>query len=321
MGNCRHILLALGCTLAISCGNGGKKASQQTARPFPVVQVPAMMDSEQKLDFLLEHFWDNMLDTAKAVACDISLINGVEPREVEQALSNYIMLLEQTGLPHAQECVARLASGIVLAMQNSDKGHIAEGLGPLVEKYMYDPNSPMRDEDLYSAYALEMSRCTQIGDSRRKVYAYQAEVSSLNARGSRAADFAFSDRNGKVRRLYDIDADYTILFFSNPGCTACRDIINVFIQTPPLVQLVEEDAIAVVNIYIDEDLSEWYKYMSSYPDEWYNVYDHNHIIRDEELYNVRAIPSLYLLDKDKTVILKDAPVERLLGTLQNIFEL
>lgn len=305
----------------MSCGNGGKKASQRTARPFPVVQVPAMMDDGQKLDFLLEHFWDNMLDTAKAVACDSTLINGVEPIEVEQALSNYIMLLEQADLPRAQEHVAGLASGLILCRRNSDKGRMFEGLGPMVEKYLYDPNSPMRDEDLYSAYALEMSRCAETGASRRQVYAYQAEVSSLNSRGSRAADFAFSDRNGKVRRLHDINAEYTILFFTNPGCAACREIIDIFTQTPPLVQLVEEKRIAVVNVYIDEDLSEWYEYMPSYPDEWYNGYDHNHIIRDDELYNVRAIPSLYLLGEDKTVILKDATVERLLGTLQNIFEL
>ena len=36
------------------------------------------------------------------------------------------------------------------------------------------------------------------------------------------------------------------------------------------------------------------------------------------LYNVRAIPSLYLLDRDKTVLLKDAPEDRVFAALHAI---
>ena len=75
---------------------------------------------------------------------------------------------------------------------------------------------------------------------------------------------------------------------------------------------------AVANIYIDEDLEAWYGYQSIYPEEWYNGYDPNFIIRTDLLYNVRAIPSLYLLDRDKTVLLKDAPEERIFAELHKI---
>ncbi|MBQ5850964.1 MAG: hypothetical protein IIW54_09160, partial [Lachnospiraceae bacterium] len=36
------------------------------------------------------------------------------------------------------------------------------------------------------------------------------------------------------------------------------------------------------------------------------------VIRNDELYSVRAIPSLYLLDKEKRVILKDAPENKMM---------
>ena len=67
---------------------------------------------------------------------------------------------------------------------------------------------------------------------------------------------------------------------------------------------------AVLNIYIDEDLEEWRSYMTVYPEHWYNGFDPDMVIRGENLYNVRAIPSLYLLDRNKTVIMKDAPEAR-----------
>ncbi|MBO7320662.1 MAG: DUF5106 domain-containing protein, partial [Bacteroidales bacterium] len=53
---------------------------------------------------------------------------------------------------------------------------------------------------------------------------------------------------------------------------------------------------------------QWYKYMPIYPENWINCHNEDLKIRGENLYDVRAIPSLYLLDREKRVILKDAPV-------------
>lgn len=141
---------------------------------------------------------------------------------------------------------------------------------------------------------------------------------ALNSVGSLAADFVFSDKNGKSYSLYGIKADYTLLFFSNPGCHACKDIIDVLSSTPKISDMIEAGRLAVLNIYIDSDLTEWYGYMSIYPDSWYNGYDPNGIIRSDLLYNVRAIPSLYLLDAGKKVIMKDAVQENVFAFLDNL---
>jgi hypothetical protein len=58
--------------------------------------------------------------------------------------------------------------------------------------------------------------------------------------------------------------------------------------------------------------------MPIYPDNWYNGFDPDMVIRGESLYNVRAIPSLYLLDKDKIVLMKDAPENRLFDYLSRL---
>ena len=44
----------------------------------------------------------------------------------------------------------------------------------------------------------------------------------------------------------------------------------------------------------------------------------DYTIRKDLTYNVRAIPSLYVLDKDKKVVMKDAPVEKVIPYLENI---
>jgi hypothetical protein len=150
----------------------------------------------------------------------------------------------------------------------------------------------------------------------RQAYAFDAKMCALNRTGTKAADFRFSERNGKTRRLYDVKADNIILFFSNPGCKACLDIINTLKSMPVVAEGIASGRLAVLNIYIDEDLKAWREYMPIYPEEWINGYDPDYVIRTDVLYNVRAIPSLYLLDKDKKVIMKDAPEARLFNWLE-----
>jgi hypothetical protein len=55
--------------------------------------------------------------------------------------------------------------------------------------------------------------------------------------------------------------------------------------------------------------------MPIYPEEWYNGFDPDCVIRNTGLYNVRAIPSLYLLDAEKKVILKDAPEDKVFSAI------
>ena len=98
----------------------------------------------------------------------------------------------------------------------------------------------------------------------------------------------------------------------------CIEIINMLKAEPAVAQMIADGRLAVLNIYIDEDLQGWKEYMSVYPEEWYNGFDPDLVIRTDNLYNVRAIPSLYLLDSDKRVIMKDAPENKVFNYLNNL---
>ena len=84
---------------------------------------------------------------------------------------------------------------------------------------------------------------------------------------------------------------------------------------PDIESRMARKEIAVLNVYIDEDLAAWREYEHNYPRSWYSGYDAAGIIREDLLYNVRAIPSLYLLDSDKRVVLKDAPTAKVIQLL------
>ena len=72
----------------------------------------------------------------------------------------------------------------------------------------------------------------------------------------------------------------------------------------PLDDLIAKGRLAIVNVYPDADLTEWRSYAPIYPKNWYNGYNGDLDVAGG-LYNLRAIPSLYVLDENKNVVFKD----------------
>ena len=293
-------------------------AEEADIRPFPAVQVPRMVSGrDDAADYLAEHFWDRFLDTSEVYRCDSLYVNGVSDEDLEQAFADYTGILRVTGAEKAGFSVQRLYDAAQSFDRHDSLSNVLDAVAGLARKYFYDPNSPFRNEDLYLIFADGLSRYEGTAPSLRQIYCHDAAMCSLNRPGTTANDFSFSDRYGNVRSLHGIKADYTLLFFSNPGCESCRAIVREMRTDPVLSGQVRSGKVAVVNIYIDEDVRSWYGYPDEYPEDWYNGYDHNHVIRDDVLYDVRATPSLYVLDRDKTVILKDAPEKTVFAFLRN----
>ena len=314
----KFIIISVALIAAAACGNN-RKAEQFKALPFPETVPPAMMeDPLDRAEYMALNMWNAILDPSRSYPCDSSYVSGVRREDVEQKFANWTQILGAIGMPAAEKAVGRLYDKALACERKDTSSNVFETFRNLVDKYLFDPNSPLRNEDFYGVYAARLAECDLIPVEMRDKYARDARLCALNKVGTKAADFRFADARGRIRTLYGIKAPYTLLFFSNPGCGACMDIINVLKGEPAIARMIADGVIAVLNIYIDEELDEWRSYMPVYPEEWYNGFDPDFIIRNETLYNVRAIPSLYLLDKDKKVLLKDAPEDRMFAYLGNI---
>ena len=303
----------------IVAGCGQRKAEQFQALPFPDVMPPAMMeDPQDRAGYMAQNMWNSLTDPSRTYPCDSLLVSGVRRTDVEQKFANWTQVLGMSSRPVAEKSVSRLYDRALACEKKDTSSNVFETFASLVDKYLFDPNSPLRDEDLYGAYASRLAAYEGYTEVQKEKYARDARLCALNKVGTKAADFRFADRRGKIRTLYGVEAPYTLLFFSNPGCEACMSIINVLKEDPQISSMISSGRLKVLNIYIDEDLDAWRSYMPIYPDEWYNGFDPDFVIRNETLYNVRAIPSLYLLDSDKTVLLKDAPENRMFEYLYGL---
>lgn len=306
----RNLIITASVLVLAGCA-GNRKAEQFVALPFPDVVPPAMMeDARDRAEYMALHWWDGITEASREYPCDTTLVSGVRKEDVEQKFANWVNILNMLDMSVVGKSVGRLYDRAAACEKKDTSSNVFETFTDLVVKYLYDPNSPMRNEDHYAFYASRLAGSDLVDESMREKYAREVRLASLNRIGSKAADFRFTDKRGRMHTLYGIDAELTLLFFSNPGCAACKEIIDVLNNDPRISALIKEGIMAVLNIYIDEDLEEWRSYMPVYPEHWYNGFDPDMVIRGENLYNVRAIPSLYLLDRNKTVIMKDAPEAR-----------
>ena len=271
-------LMVFGCT---------QKTKPAAVAVFTLPEVPVIISDEERSAYLALHYWDNFdfADTTLLYNADVT----------EQAFVDFINLLpsiEYNKVDSAMTKLIRSAAADSVALS-----HFME----MTERYLYDPNSPFRNEEMYIPVLRAIIATSVLGDDYKIRPQYQLDMALKNRSGDVAADFTITLANGKQQRLSSIRSEYVILFFNNPDCHDCKRVKEYITNSG----ILNSDRITVFSAYTDKELEIWKK--TFYPEKWINGYT----AIEKDLYDLKAIPCLYLLDKDKRVILKDAPVERI----------
>lgn len=277
------------------------------AKPFPFVQVPAMLTGEAAAEYAAGHFWNRYFDSTEVWMAETAdtLIGGVTRQGMTDAVRQYLMTLWSVSYGKAIETQKNLMQMAEASLAADTSGTIYGFLTEAMESALWNPLSDLRNEGFYIPVVESIMKTGRTGDHDISYYSRQAAVCLNNRPGTPAADFTFTDAHGDLHSLYGTSGQYILLLFSNPGCPACREIIAMLKDSPLITGMTEEGRLTMLSIYIDEDLAGWYRGLADYPDGWITGYNQDLSIRDAMTYDVRAIPSLYLLDSDRKVIFKD----------------
>ncbi len=295
--------------LCTACGN--RKASDNQAEDiksdstkiFALPVIPALLNTpESRADYLVRHYWENV---------DFADTTYLDHREVmEQAWVDYIDIMKLVPEETAISAIKQMYKDA------GKKKKVFFFFTDLAEKYLYDPNSPMRNEELYIPVLDAMLESSVLDDTEKILPKGRRELAEQNRLGRQAEDFTYTLVSGKSGTLYGVKADYTLLFINNPGCHACEEGIKELKQAPAINKEFEAGNLKILSVYPDEDKEEWERHLSDFPKEWINGYDKKLMIKEKNLYDLKAIPTLYLLDKNKKVLLKDAVVGQIEQYLQ-----
>lgn len=297
MRNKSFSLLLLLC-LCTACGNSKTQSASKLEEPadtitaFILPAIPPMLNTpELRADYLVRNYWKNVN------FADTNYVH--HPEVTEQAWVDYIDILKLVPAEKADAALKALFSQAEKA--KTSYLYLAE----LADKYLYGPNSPIRNEELYIS-VLDALLATSILDDVEKIRPNaRRELAEKNRVGTKAIDFTYTLASGKSSTLYALNAPYTLLFINNPGCHACIETIETLKSAPAITLAISQKKLQILSLYPDEELDEWRKHLSDFSNTWINGYDAKQTISEKNLYDLKAIPTLYLLDKDKTVLLKD----------------
>lgn len=277
--------------LLLGCTSKPKRTEQPKSYHFKYVMPPAQATNEQKREYMRDHYWDkfDFADTLYTTKAD-----------TVEMLRAYALYVKEMVGPIDQEPIRKLMKRASLSKPMFDYFVM------LAEKVLHDPNSPYRSDELYIA-VLEAQLASPLYDKYEKMAPeYALRIASQNRIGQAANNFYYTTKSGYRGDLYSLKSNFTIIYINNPGCSMCRDITKAMQESPIINNRLQKGTLKILAIYPDEQLDEWYKHIAEMPAKWINGYDKGCHIEREHLYNLRAIPALYLLDKNKCVLVKDS---------------
>ena len=275
----------------VGCTSKQKHNAQTKSYHFRYIQPPIQIAEEQRIAYMCDHYWDkfDFADTLYTTKADTTAML----RAYASYVANFVG-------PLNQEPIRKL-----MAKASASK-KMFDYFVMLSDKVLHDPNSPYRSDELYIA-VLEAQLASHYYDKYEKMAPeYDLRIVSQNRIGQVANDFDYTTKSGRRSNLYSLKNDYVIVYINNPGCAMCREITEALKQSALISELQGKGLMKILAIYPDENLDEWNKHLADMPSEWINGYDRGCRIERENLYNISAIPALYLLDKQKRVLVKDS---------------
>ena len=264
------------------------QAQAQQSCPYPAIP-DTLRSVEQRAGYLSEHYWDNY-------NFDDTLL--LKSKEVtEQGFVNFIDILNRftldnasKGVAHkdiAQKGIARkdiTQQGIACFTRKAFSNAAAkERFENLIEHYFEDQLSPVRNDRVYLIFLEEMKNSPCFNETEKERIAFKIKTTNKNLPGDIAINFNFKDENGKEHQLSDYKDQKVILYFYDPDCENCHKV-SVWLKQ----QTIPAD-IKVLKMIAD-----------------------NHI---SYIYSLKNMPTIFLLDKENKVILKDCTAQELIENI------
>ena len=272
----------------------------QTAS-FPLPEVPQMLASPtDRANYLAAHYWDRF-DFK-----DHSLIN--KPEITEQGFANFVSIM-----PYVTE---KKEAFSVFAQRMAKDSKMLAHLLEVSERYLFDNFSPVYDEELYLMLIEELLKQPQLSLVQKERLRYQQKLALKNRLNRVATDFGFVDRKGKRMNLREVKADYVLLYLNDPECSACRQIKEGLVASDIVARWKSSGRMKVLSVCIEGETEGWKNILA--PEGWIDGCDKQRILVEEDLYDLRNLPAIYLLDAEKRIRLKNATLQRLEQTLKQL---
>jgi len=142
----------------------------------------------------------------------------------------------------------------------------------------------------------------------------QIDLIRPNLIGKKAENIVMDSYKGIFVSLYDVEKEFTILYFWEPDCGFCKEAtpkLKAYYNKP------KDYSMEVFAVCTTADKAKWTKYIEDNKLTWINGWDPQRSSHFDYYYNVQTTPIVYILDKNKKIIAKKLAVDEISPFIDN----
>ena len=273
---------------------------------IPDFEIPDHITNKDSLRWVLgynynqKHFFDNIDFSDERL-----LRTPILHNRIEHYFTRMIIQSPDSIIPRAIDVIEKSRANekvyqyvLVYLLNHYETSHIMgldEVFVHLAEEYYLSGKAPWANQDLIDKLTTRVQRLKP------------------NLIGRVGADLRMQTQQGNFIHLHQVEANYIILYFYEPGCGHCKTV------TPQLFDIYRKynnKGVEVFAVYILDDKDEWINYTTKNNYNWINVYDPSNASFFRHYYDIYSTPTIYMLDKDKKIIAKRIGAETVEKILQ-----
>lgn len=273
---------------------------------IPDFEIPDHITNKDSLRWVLgynynqKHFFDNIDFSDERL-----LRTPILHNRIEHYFTRMIIQSPDSIMPRAIDVIEKSRANekvyqyvLVYLLNHYETSHIMgldEVFVHLAEEYYLSGKAPWANQDLIDKLTTRVQRLKP------------------NLIGRVGADLRMQTQQGNFIHLHQVEANYIILYFYEPGCGHCKTV------TPQLFDIYRKynnKGVEVFAVYILDDKDEWINYTTKNNYNWINVYDPSNASFFRHYYDIYSTPTIYMLDKDKKIIAKRIGAETVEKILQ-----
>ncbi len=283
--------------LILICFAAALKGETVTS-PFEYPTAPDSLTSlPSRAGYVIQHFWEKA-DMKK-------LMN--DTTKFHKAFADYVGLL-----PYAHPDSSKLSVQSFMAPVKTDP-KMALIVADLAEKEMFGPDRSITNADeVYMQFIKGVLSNKKINPKSKTRYLEQIKMLNSSQVDATAPQFSYTTRHGATHTFYEQPGEYSLLYFHGPdtdsyGMTRLRMETDVAINN-----LSKSGRLKIFDIYVGAPDAGWKESVESLPYEWEVGYSPS--VGDN--IDVRELPEMYLIDKDRKIMVRGLTVEHLLNIAQ-----
>lgn len=263
--------------------------AQEIIQIEPIFEYPVAPEELESLtdksDYLVKCFWDQL---------DVKNSQPVNQIALNDAFKVYLTPLRYANAKNAFDSVDKLISRI------SGNPTLMVQFAKAAEENLYGPRAELWADDIYLKFLDAAAKNKKISKTRREKYSKRADLIRSSNVGSNAPTFDFVSSENKQESYYPMSTP-TILIIGDPEDTDWRLARLKLESDTNFTQALEKGKLNVLYLTLSDN-KDWANAVSNYSKRW-KIGKSDYI---REIYDIRTIPSIYLIGSDGKIILKNA---------------